>query len=72
MYVLICNGLLFDRKAAGFLDSLGQFVVHFLQTFVGRKIKTVEAGVSLGQVLCWRVDQVQGEQSRSRGPRGAL
>ena len=58
-----------DGETARLLDGLGQFFVHFLVRRVRRQVQSIETGVRLGQVLDWRVDQVDGEQSRTRGPR---
>lgn len=51
IYFLVgCSRLLFNCKAARFLDGLRQFIVHQLIRFISGQIDAVETCVCLGQI----------------------
>ena len=54
-----------DGKTASFLDGASKLVFKFVVGFVRRDVNAVETSVSLGQIVCGRVHQVDGEEART-------
>ena len=69
----ICQRLeLLDGKATSFFYGTGEFFLELIKGLVRRDVDAVEACVSLGQIVCRSVDQVDREQARTVGSRRSL